>query len=76
MPASLDVVVEPSPQPRPGPGQRLVRDLDHTVVAGDQPGRDQQVDEIVLAGVGDHLAARHPACARAHRRRRERPAAA
>ena len=42
---ALDVLVEPAPQARPGPGERLVGELDDAVVAGDQPGADQQLDE-------------------------------
>ena len=56
-PLALDVVLEPAAEPRPGAGERLVGDLDDAVVAGDQAGPDEPVDELVLVGVGDDLAA-------------------
>ncbi len=45
-PLAIRVVVEPALQAGPRPGQRLVRELDDTVVAGDQAGIDEQVDEV------------------------------
>ena len=59
-PLALDVVLQPAAEPRPRAGQRLVCDLDDAVVAGDQPGSDEPVDELVLGGMGDDLAARQP----------------
>ena len=61
---TVDVVLQPGSESRPRAGQRLVGELDDTVVAGDQPGRDEQVDEVVLGGVADHQSSRDPA---AHR---------
>ena len=61
---ALDVLVEPALQAGPGPGERLVGELDDAVVAGDKPGADQQLDELVVGGVGRHGPAGHPA---AHR---------
>ena len=58
---ALDVLVEPALQPGPGPGQGLVGDLDDAVVAGDEPGADQPLDELVVGGVGGHGAPGHPA---------------
>ena len=54
---ALDVVVQPGPQAGPGPGQRLVGQLDGVVVAGHQPGSDQQLDEPLVLGVGGDGAA-------------------
>ena len=59
-PLAFDVVLQPAAEPRPRAGQRLVCDLDDAVVAGDQPGSDEPVDELVLGGMGDDLAARQP----------------
>ena len=59
-PLAFDVVLQPSAKPRPGAGQRLVCELDDSVAAGDQAGSDEPVDEFVLGGVGDDLAARQP----------------
>ncbi len=57
---ALDVLVEPAPQAGPGPRQRLVGELDHTVVAGDEPGSYEQLDELIALGVGSHGSAGHP----------------
>ena len=59
-PLAFDVVLQPAAESRPRAGQRLVCDLDEAVVAGDQPGSDEPVDELVLGGMGDDLAARQP----------------
>ena len=59
-PLALDVVLEPAAEPGPRAGQRLVCDLDDAVVAGDQPGSDEPIDELVLGVIGDDLAARQP----------------
>ncbi len=56
-PLALDVVLEPAAEPRPGAGECLVRDLEDSVVAGDQPGLHEPVDELVLSGCGDDLSA-------------------
>ena len=44
----VGVVVEPVPQPWPGPGERLVGQLDDTVVAGDEAGPDEQLDDLLV----------------------------
>ena len=54
---ALDIVVQPGLQPGPGPGQRFVGQLDGVVVAGHQPGVDEQLDELVVLGVGGDGAA-------------------
>ena len=59
-PLAFDVVVQPAAEPGPRAGQRLVCDLDEAVVAGDQAGSDEPVDELVLGGMGDDLPARQP----------------
>ncbi len=59
-PLTLDVVVEPAPEPGPGPGEGFVGDLEGAVVAGDQPGGDQHLDELLVLGVGADQAPRHP----------------
>ena len=56
-PLALDVVLEPAAEPRPGAGERLVRYLEDSVVAGDEPGLHEPVDELVLIGGGDDLSA-------------------
>ena len=59
-PLSLPVVVEPPAQPRPRPDQRLVSEGDVAVVAGQQPGRDQQLDDPLAIRSGRGASARHP----------------
>ena len=59
-PLALDVVVEPAAQPGPGTGEGLVGDLEDPVVAGDQPGLDEHLDQLVVLGVGGDQAPRHP----------------
>ena len=65
---ALDVVVEPALQARPGPGQRFVGELDGVVVAGHQPGGDEQLDEPLVVGVDRQGAPGHTACGPARRR--------
>ena len=59
-PLALDVVVEPGPEPGPGAGQGLVGDLEDAVVAGDQAGRDQDLDQPFVRRVGGDQAAGYP----------------
>ena len=59
-PLALDVVVEPAAEPGPGSGEGFVGDLEGAVVAGDQPGGDQHLDELLVLGVGADQAPRHP----------------
>ena len=47
-PLALDVVLEPAAEPWPGAGERFVGDLEDSVVAGDEPGLHESVDELVL----------------------------
>ena len=54
---ALDVVVQPGPQAGPRPGQRFVGQLDGLVVAGHEPGSDQELDEPFMLGVGGDGAA-------------------
>ena len=61
---AFDVVVQPVAEAGPGPGEGLVSQLDGGVVAGDEAGADQQLDELFVFGVGGDGAARDPA---AHR---------
>ena len=75
-PLPLDVVVEPAPQPRPGAGEGLVGDLEDAVVAGDQPGADEQLDELVVLGVGGDEPSGDPGCGRVRPGCPGRPAAA
>ena len=44
----VGVVVEPVPQPWPGPGERLVGQLDDSLVAGDEAGPDEQLDDLLV----------------------------
>ena len=73
-PLPLDVVVEPAAQPGPGPGERLVGDLQDAVVAGHQPGADEQLDQLVVLGVVGDQPAGHPAAHRLALGARARPA--
>ena len=66
---AFDVIVEPGPQAGPGTGEGLVRQLHHTVVARQQPRRDEALDELLVLRVGGDLAPRHPRALPAHRRR-------
>ena len=54
---AFDVVVQPRLQPRPGAGERFMGQLDRVVVAGDQPGSDEQFDELLVFRVGSNGAA-------------------
>ncbi len=58
-PHALDIVVEPGPEPGPRPYQRLVGDLHDAVVAGEESGTDEALDELVVLGVGGEEAPRH-----------------
>jgi hypothetical protein len=59
---TLDVLRKPILQPWPLPSERLVRDLYLCVVAGDETGRDQLLDEPLVRRVERDLAARTLAC--------------
>ena len=68
-PLAFDVVLEPAAEPGPGAGEGLVGDLDDAVVAGDQAGPHEPVDELVLVrvrwrpgGVGPGRAPARPRC--------------
>ena len=61
---AFDVVVQPRLQAGPGAGERFVGQLDGVVVAGHQPGADEQLDELLVLGVGGDGA---PGDAAAHR---------
>ena len=56
---AFDVVVEPPPQARPGAGDGLVRELHHSVVGRQQPRADEQLDELLVFGIGRDLTSRH-----------------
>lgn len=63
-PLPLDVLLQPAAQPGPVARQRLVGQLDHPVVDGDQPGVHQQLHDRPVLLVVDHAAgepARAPA---------------
>ena len=62
-PTAVDVVLQPPAQARPGPGEGLVGDLQDAVVAGDEPRRDEHLDQPVARGVRADRAAAGPGCA-------------
>ena len=55
----VDVVVEPAPEARPRSGQGLVGQLDDTVVAGQEASIDEQLDQVLVVGVGGERAPGH-----------------
>ena len=50
---AFEVVVEPLAQPRPSARERLVREPDDAVVAGDESRRHQPVDHRIVVRAGD-----------------------
>ena len=76
--AALRVLLQPFDEPRPLLEQRLVDELDRSVVGDEQPALDQRREHArdALVVVGVELAARHaPARRGPHRRRRRRAGA-
>ena len=74
-PLALDVVVEPAAQAGPRPGECLVGQLDRSVVARHQPGRDEQLDQPLVFAIGGEQCAGVPGCVPVRLRRWARPAA-
>ena len=59
-PLPLDVVVQPAAESGPGAGEGFVGDLDQAFFAGDEAGGDEEVDEVVLGGLGGDQSAGEP----------------